>query len=247
MKKTATTFALLSCFVFGYGQNIVLLDEGNNIISNTIIDIDIDSSSSSTKEIFVKNVSSIPDTIKVSRTVYNLNGNDKTQFCWGGLCYLYTTNTSSLALTIAPGDTVNYAENGFHAIFNSGIDCVTRMVHYKFYNVNNYADSTGITLRYLCSTGIDDLLNHGGEISNAYPNPANSLFSIKYELKEFSKTGKILFYDMLGKQVKEVVLNDKHGTSKINVLELNAGIYFYSFVVDDKIISTKRMVISHED
>jgi hypothetical protein len=247
MKKIATTLGLISSVILGYSQNIVLMDDNHNVISNTIIDISVDSSTNTAKEILVKNIGSIADTIKVVRTIYSVDGDDRTQFCWGGLCYLYTTNISSLSLTIAPGDTVDYSESGFHAIFNSGTSCVTRSVHYKFYNINNSADSTGVTLRYLCSTGVNELMKIGGNISSGYPNPANSVVSFKYDLKEFSEKGEIKFYDMLGKSVKEVILTDKQGIAKINVNDMNEGIYFYSFLVDDKIVSTKKMVISRED
>ncbi|MCE9539637.1 MAG: T9SS type A sorting domain-containing protein [Bacteroidetes bacterium] len=247
MKKIATTLFLISSVILGYSQNIVLLDDNHNVISNTTIDISVDSSTNTAKEILVKNAGSIADTIKVVRTIYSVDGDDQTQFCWGGLCYLFSTNISSLSLTIAAGDTVDFAENGFHAIFNSGTNCVTRLVHYKFYNIHNFSDSTGITLRYLCSTGVNELKKVGGNISSAYPNPSNSLVSFKYDLKEFSEKGVIKFYNMLGKTVKEVVLTDKQGVTKINVLDLDAGIYFYSFIVDDKIISTKKMVINRED
>ena len=49
---------------------------------------------------------------------------------------------------------------------------------------------------------------------------------------------------MVGKIVKETELTDKKGTAKINVDDLNSGIYFYSFIVDGKAISTKKLVIS---
>ncbi|MES2139676.1 MAG: T9SS type A sorting domain-containing protein [Bacteroidota bacterium] len=247
MKKIVTTLLLVSSVIFGYSQNIVLLDDDHNVISNTIIDISVDSSTNTVKEILVKNSGSIADTLKVVRTIYSIEGADQTQFCWGGLCYLATTNVSNLTTVIAPGDTVDFLEDGFHAIFNSGTTCATRSVHYKFYNIHNFSDSTGITLRYLCATGVNDLVKVGGNISSAYPNPANSVVSIKYDLKEFSEKGEIKFYNMLGKSVKEVVLTDKQGVAKINVLDLDAGIYFYSFIVDDKIISTKKMVINRED
>ena len=102
MKKTATTLILFNLFLTVFSQNIVLLDESHNIVSNTIIDINMDTSANSTEEILVTNTSSIPDTIKVTRTLHNLANDDKTQFCWGGLCYLFTTTTSSLSLIINP-------------------------------------------------------------------------------------------------------------------------------------------------
>ena len=245
MKKIFTSLSLLSCIIYGYSQNIVLLDDNINVISNTIVDINIAINSNSTKEILVKNAALFSDTIKVVRTIYTVDGADLTQFCWGGLCYLYTTNTSSLSLTIPSGDTVNFAQgNGFHAIFNAGAACVTRYVHYKFYNMHNYSDSTGVTLRYLCATGVDELSKESGVIGDAYPNPTNSLVSIKYNVNEFSEKGQLVFYDMLGKSVKKITLNDKQGEAKINVADLNAGIYFYTLMVNDKAISTKKLVIS---
>ncbi|MDP1744617.1 MAG: hypothetical protein Q8L90_03510, partial [Bacteroidota bacterium] len=196
MKKIATTLFLISSVIFGYSQNIILMDDDHNVISNTTIDISVDSSTNTVKEILVKNAGSIADTIKVVRTIYSVDPSDQTQFCWGGLCYLSTTNVSNLTTVIAPGDTIDFLEDGFHAIFNSGTSCVTRSVHYKFYNVNNFSDSTGITLRYLCSTGVNELMKVGGNISSGYPNPANSVISFKYDLKEFSEKGEIKFYNM---------------------------------------------------
>ena len=244
MKKITTALSLLLSIVYGYSQNIVLLDDNKNVISNTIVDVSIAPSSNSTLELLVKNSGSSPDTIKVVRTIYSVDGADQTQFCWGGLCYLYTTNTSSLSLTIAPGDTVNYAQNGFHAIFNAGTASVTRLIHYKFYNMHNYSDSTGVTLRYLSPAGINELSEESGILANAYPNPANSLISVKYDINGASEKGKIIFYDMLGKSVKEIILNDKQGIAKINISDLNAGIYFYTLMTDDKAISTKKLVVS---
>lgn len=245
MKKIATTLSLLLCIIYGYSQNIVLLDDNKNVISNTIVTVNVAPSSSSTLEILVKNVGSVADTIKVLRTVYSVDGADLTQFCWGGLCYLYTTNTSSLSLAIAPGDTVNYAENGFHSIFNAGAATVTRYVHYKFYNMHNYSDSTGVTLRYMSSSGVADLSEETGVISNAYPNPANSFLSVKYDASGSASKCGIVFYDMLGKSVKEIILDDKQGIAKINVGDLRDGIYFYSLKLNDKTVSTKRLVVSH--
>lgn len=247
MKKIATTLCLISSVIFGYSQNIVLMDDDHNVISNTTVDISVDSSTNTVTEILVKNAGSIADTIKVVRTIYSIDGDDQTQFCWGGLCYLPATSVSNYSTVIAPGDTVDFLEDGFHAIFNSGTSCVTRSVHYKFYNIHNFSDSTGITLRYLCSTGVNELMKVGGNISSGYPNPANSVVSFKYDLKEFSEKGEIKFYNMLGKSVKEVILTDKQGITKINIQDMDAGIYFYSFIVDDKIICTKKMVISRED
>ena len=44
MKKTATTLILFNLFLTVFSQNIVLMDESHNIVSNTTIDINMDTS-----------------------------------------------------------------------------------------------------------------------------------------------------------------------------------------------------------
>ena len=95
-------------------------------------------------------------------------------------------------------------------------------------------------------SGVVNYQNIFSSIGNAFPNPSNMSVSVKYDINEFSNSGTIIFYDMLGKAVKEVALTDKKGTVKINVDDLNSGVYFYSFLVDGKAISTKKLVISNK-
>ncbi|MES2592175.1 MAG: T9SS type A sorting domain-containing protein [Bacteroidota bacterium] len=243
MKKIATTFCLLSSFLFGYSQGLVLFDHNHNIVTNTIIDINLLPDSSAIEEILIKNSGSVTDTLKVIRTVKIVDAGDLTQFCFGGLCYAHATNVSSLTLTVAAGDTVDYSENGFHALFTAGNACVTRTVRYRFYNINNFADSASVTLRYLCATGVDEDVVEPATISFAYPNPANSSVAFKYAMNG-GTDGKIIFYDMVGKAVKTVTLNDKQGTAKVNITDLTAGIYFYTFMVDQKAISTRKLIVN---
>ena len=182
--------------------------------------------------------------VSCGRTIYTVYAGDLTQFCCGGLCYTYTQNTSSQTLVCDPGDTLDFVENGFHAIFQSGPAMVTRLVHYQFYDVANNNDSTGITIRYNAVVGVNESARPVATIGNAFPNPAAAVTAIKYDMSEFAGKGKIVLHDMLGKTVKEIELADKAGTAKINVAELNAGVYFYSFVVDDKVVATRKLVVS---
>ncbi len=244
MKKIITTLFIATSALIGFGQTIKLLDVSKNVVSNTIIDVYVTPSSSTATEIMVNNTSASSfDTILVYRTIYSMDAADQTQFCWGGLCYGFSTNMSGYSLAIAPQDTIDYSESGFHSIFNTGTAAVTRLVHYKFYNKNNSTDSTGVTIRYNYSTGINEVKNLG-TLSDVYPNPASTVCSVKYDIFGSSQKGRIVFYDMLGKQVKEVLLNDKQGTANINIADLTSGVYFYKFMVDNKAVSTKKIVIT---
>ncbi len=77
-----------------------------------------------------------------------------------------------------------------------------------------------------------------------YPNPASSFVSMKYDVNEYAKSAKIVLFDMLGKEVKQLIIGDKQGVAKINVSDLSSGVYFYSFLVDEKAVVTKKIVIS---
>ena len=79
IKKTATTLCLILSVIFGYSQNIVLMDDNHNVISNTTVYIFVDSTTNTVNEILVKNAGSIADTIKVVRTIYSVDPLDQTQ------------------------------------------------------------------------------------------------------------------------------------------------------------------------
>lgn len=244
MKKIITFFTLIAISIVGFAQSAKVLDMLDNDISNTFFDVAIGANQSVITELLVTNTDVASHTYKCRRTIFTVAVDDSTQFCWGGLCYNWPTNLSSVSLAISPGDTVDFAEYGFHAIFNSKMSTMTRYVHYQFFDISNPNDSTGVTLKYNSTVGVNEMEKIGGTISNAYPNPAANSVSVKYDINEFSNSGTIVFYDMLGKAVKEVVLSDKKGTAKINVDDLNSGIYFYTFLVDGKAISTKKLVVS---
>ncbi len=245
MKKIITSIAFITIGLFSFGQfSLDVMDDNENDISNTIFDVNIGPNQSLITELIVTNTDSVSHTYRCRRTIYTIDPTDSTRFCWGGLCYNWPTNLSSLSLAIAPGDTIHYVDFGFHAEFISKLATITRTVHYQFYDIANITDSTGVTIRYNSTVGVDEMEKIGGTLSSAYPNPANMSVSVKYDINEFSNSGIIVFYDMLGKAVKEVALSDKKGTAKINVDDLNSGIYFYSFLVDGKAISTKKLVVS---
>lgn len=245
MKKIITSIALVTVSLMGFAQSLDVLNHSTKAdISNTIFDVALPGNVSIITEFYVTNTDAVSHTFKCRRTIFTVAADDSTRFCWGGLCYNWPTNLSSQNLTVAPGDTMDFADFGFHAEFVSKMSTMTRTVHYQFYDITNPNDSTGVTIRYNSTVGVDEMAKVGGTISNAYPNPANNSVSVKYDINEFSNTGTIVFFDMLGKEVKEVALSDKKGTAKINVDDLKAGIYFYSFMVDGKAISTKKLVIS---
>ena len=78
-----------------------------------------------------------------------------------------------------------------------------------------------------------------------YPNPFNSVSSIKYQVLKSSNM-KLIVFNILGKEVVTLV-NEKQTPGIYEVhfdgVNLSTGIYFYSLLVNGKIIDTKKLVL----
>jgi photosystem II stability/assembly factor-like uncharacterized protein len=84
------------------------------------------------------------------------------------------------------------------------------------------------------------------ELCQNYPNPFNPLTIISYEIGK-SNFVTIKVYDVSGKYVTTVVNEVKSAGRyevEFNASELPSGLYFYSLLINGKIVSTKRMVLT---
>jgi hypothetical protein len=77
---------------------------------------------------------------------------------------------------------------------------------------------------------------------HVYPNPASDLVNITFNAIPFS-TGHISVYNMLGSEVKKLVVNEKSGKVVVRVDDLVPGVYFYKLIADQKVLYTDRLVI----
>ncbi|MFN8282844.1 MAG: tail fiber domain-containing protein [Chitinophagales bacterium] len=77
------------------------------------------------------------------------------------------------------------------------------------------------------------------------PNPFSKETDIKFYLPETVKQASLTIYDMQGKQLRKIDINDRNESSvKINAKELPAGMYMYSLIADGKEMDTKRMILT---
>jgi hypothetical protein len=78
------------------------------------------------------------------------------------------------------------------------------------------------------------------------PNPFNISTTIKYQLSDNAANAKICIYNLTGKQLQCYNLQATKGENSIEVRasSLQSGMYLYSLIVGDKLIDTKRMVLT---
>ncbi len=96
-------------------------------------------------------------------------------------------------------------------------------------------------------TGVSDIpVPDNAVVLKAYPNPsASGMTNVEYDfssIKQFSNA-QLVFYNMLGKQVKSIVLTGSQGNQTIEKGTLSSGMYFYSLVVDGSRLKTEKLEI----
>jgi len=97
-----------------------------------------------------------------------------------------------------------------------------------------------------CSGAVGIAINDSPDshrMGNPYPNPTNGQATIPYTLPQGTRKGKISFFDLNGKIIKEYTVDDTFSDLIIQNNELNAGSYFYQLTTDNGIIGSKKLIV----
>lgn len=95
-------------------------------------------------EINVQNVGTESVTINVVRQELLVVPNTINQFCWAGLCYSPTQDTSGFTMTLAPGESTDEFSGHVQPAGNEGI----WIIQYTFYDVDNPANFSTVIVHY---------------------------------------------------------------------------------------------------
>lgn len=259
MKKIFTTVFAIALASFGFSQSLHIYESGVDVTGGNLYDTakgyDFNAESYDLKlyDLEIVNTTSSDVNYKVNRTI--LSGSLPTgsllYFCTGIQCY---SPNSSINWTpggapgmIAANSTLPNGPGtyGVSAHYDDSLATQDVTVLYRVYNTAVAGDTAFVTIHYLgIATGIEEEKLASGTISSAYPNPAGSVASIKYDMNQYAQKAKLTVYDMLGKKMKEMELNEKQGIIKLDVSEFNPGVYFYAFVINDKAVATKKLIVS---
>lgn len=82
-------------------------------------------------------------------------------------------------------------------------------------------------------------------VSQNEPNPFTESTTIKLSIPKKTQAVALIIYDMSGKQIKQININER-GKTSVNITSegLAAGMYLYSLIADGKVINTKRMILT---
>lgn len=107
-------------------------------------------------------------------------------------------------------------------------------------NLNkNFTDKTR-------STGVDNLANASVvTMAQNTPNPFSNMTSIKLNIPKTANNAAIYIYDLNGKEIKRIQITERgQFSTNMSANEFSAGMYIYSLIVDNKVINTRRMIIT---
>jgi len=178
--------------------------------------------------------------IKVRRTNVDVLAGTINYFCWGA-CYGASTDVSSEFITLGPGETTNLLDFSGH-YEPTGIEG-TSTVEYTFFNMADESQSTTITVRYSTPNAISEDIANGVRFENIYPNPATDYVNINYTLVSGVKEGSVRISNLLGAVVSETPIDINSNTVRMDVSNLEGGIYFYSVVLNGEILHSKKLII----
>ena len=189
----------------------------------------------------IKNTSASIITVECQKTNLALPSGAASFYCFAGNCYSSTSTNPSTLVDLLPGQQISFANSdadahsGYYDAYGaSGI----AEVQYCFYDVNNPADETCVTITYDCSTtGINDF-NVPSEISDFYPNPANGLTHFTFK----GAKAQLKIIDILGNEIKVLQLEEP-GVKKIDLTDMSKGIYFGKLVINNKVTTIKKLIV----
>ncbi|HVA98395.1 MAG TPA: T9SS type A sorting domain-containing protein [Bacteroidia bacterium] len=245
MKKIILSLLAVSLLAsLSEGQNLKIINPVNSSVVNGMT-LNYWGDPSHQMEIYlnVQNISSGDITVKCKRDTISTVSGSSNLFCWVQ-CYGPGTDQSPTGQLIK-ADSVYTLFRGYYN--PNGVGVTT--IRYVYFDQSNPNDSSWVIVNYnVTPTGVQNLGNVGqNSLSSAYPNPASDIAALNYSLASNTTSAKIDFYNMLGQKVNELPIDviNRSGTVKIDVSGMNTGIYFYTFVVNDKTIATKKLIVTH--
>ncbi len=84
------------------------------------------------------------------------------------------------------------------------------------------------------------------QVSNIYPNPANDIAELDYQLVSSSSEARVMLLDILGSPVADFVLDRNDRKLRLNTRDLPTGYYFYQLSLDGRKVATKKLLVRHQ-
>ncbi len=172
----------------------------------------------------------------------NIASTQQVKICLGNTCYDPKKDLAKVKIKLNPGEV--YTD--LYLEFDLGITGAKGNFDLHFANTENLRDVFVIeSVYHVESPDSDDKEVNLRDIylGSVYPNPSSRVAQLDYKIKNPRITARIVVNSFIGNPVYDLLLDPKQNSLSINVTDLNPGIYFYTLIVDNKNIVTKKLVV----
>lgn len=156
--------------------------------------------------------------------------------CWGQ-CFAPGNNIVSNPVAI-PAQTLSDEDLSFHVMFTEGETGVVKAIYHAYDESNPDSKINLIVL----AGATADVKENTLSLSQAYPNPASS--QVHFDFKANGNADiQVVVYNLLGQEVNSQAVNGAQGRIDITVDQLQAGIYFCRFLVNNEVVRTEKFIV----
>lgn len=243
MKKIILCFTvLLFSAVSIYAQSFTLSRDGEVLGDTVTVVPDVVPASEIVFAAVLNNSTVNGTNIKVLRNeVFMLEGTSS-YFKWGPSYFNDTTNLSPVYQFVpAGGSSTPGVFSGNYRIQGAvGVS----IIEYTFFNIDNPDENVKIVVKFDSSpASIDENILRNITISEIYPNPASNNVTIDYDIPTKVDYANVKIFNLQGVVVKEKQLDIRNNQMRMNIMDINRGIYFYTLFINGEIYITKKLVV----
>lgn len=252
MKKVLLFIVLFSFAHSVFSQSIILYQGSQQLTNNQTITytstVDATMIGSPETLIGVKNTSNDIIPIKVKKTIIDTVTGSVNSFCWDQ-CFDSRVMISPNPIYLEAGETNN---SSFYAEYWPNGHTGSTSIQYTFFkyegNNETYTDSASIIVTFLINpASVQQFISENSTLSNARPNPASNFTQIPYQIPtNINGEIKIVIKNLLGAQVYTENVKPGNGKISVNTSDFDAGIYFYSLVINNETFFTKKLIIKRD-
>ncbi len=242
MKKILLSIAVILVTIFYTNAQSLSLSWDGETIGDTVVIAPADETVTEIVfEAIVHNDSDKGVNVKVVREEVSLVENSVNYFCWGA-CYPPTIDSSGMTMFLPAGGQSGDADFSGHYEIHETVGL--SVVKFTYYDLDNPDDNLVVVVKFdTRPSGIDESILRNIKVSDIYPNPAVNYVDLDYNLPIEVETASVKLVNLLGSVVKEQQMDKANGKLRMDITNLNDGIYFYSIFVNGEAYKTKKLIV----
>jgi hypothetical protein len=180
--------------------------------------------------------------VLANRFANNLQEGQGSFFCWD-LCYDTVKNVADAPITIAAGDTTEFAQylvlkpngiQGFASVHMIFTDTTTGVPVQRIYEFQ-VGDAT---------TSVVSLAPSEAYLSQPFPNPSEGRSRLRYRLPQGVNQAELQVLDLLGREVSRLPLRQAVGEAEVDLSQAQRGVYFLRLVAQGEALLSRKLSLN---